>query len=98
MGHEQLSRRQTLLRNEWELALSCTRWLTIHFRDCETSTNGHLRSYGGREASLEAKAKAEADQIARDGKSIAGDAKAGAENILGDVKQKAAEVKQKVGK
>ena len=55
-------------------------------------------SYGGREASLEAKAKAEANQIAQDGKSIAGDAKAGAEGIIGDVKQKAGELKQKVVK
>lgn len=55
-------------------------------------------SYGGREASLEAKAKKEANQIAQDGKSIAGDAKAGAEGIIGDVKQKAGELKQKVVK
>ncbi|CAF9915641.1 hypothetical protein IMSHALPRED_002661 [Imshaugia aleurites] len=54
--------------------------------------------YGGREASLEAKAKTEASQIAQDGKSIAGDAKAGAEGIIGDVKQKAGELKQKVVK
>ena len=55
-------------------------------------------SYGGREASLEAKAKREANQIAQDGKSIAEDAKAGAEGIIGDVKQKAGELKQKVVK
>lgn len=40
----------------------------------------------------------EANQIAQDGKSIAGDAKAGAEGIIGDVKQKAGELKQKVVK
>ena len=57
-----------------------------------------LCSYGGREISLEAKAKAEANQIAQDGKSIAGDAKAGAEGVIGDVKQKAGELKQKVMK
>ncbi|KAF6227226.1 hypothetical protein HO133_008668 [Letharia lupina] len=55
-------------------------------------------NYGGREASLEAKAKTEANQIAQDGKSIAGDAKAGAEGIVGDVKLKAGELKQKVVK
>ncbi|KAM0802776.1 hypothetical protein BDR22DRAFT_842284 [Usnea florida] len=55
-------------------------------------------NYGGREVSLEAKAKTEANQIAQDGKSIAGDAKAGAESIIGDVKQKAGELKQKVAK
>ena len=55
-------------------------------------------SYGGREISLQAKAKTEANQIAQDGKSIAGDAKAGAESIIGDVKQKAGELKQKVAK
>ena len=58
----------------------------------------HLPSYGGREASLEAKAKNEANEIAKDGKSIASDAKAGAEGIIGDVKQKAGELKEKVVK
>ena len=57
-----------------------------------------LFSYGGREISLQAKAKTEANQIAQDGKSIAGDAKTGAEGIIGDVKQKAGELKQKVAK
>ena len=55
-------------------------------------------SFGGREASLEVKAKEEANQIAQDGRSIAGDAKASAEGIVGDVKQKAGELKQKVVK
>ena len=78
----------------------CTCWARAAYisRDCETYAKSHLRSYGGREASLEAKAKMEAEQIAQDGKSIAQDAKAGAESILGDAKQKAEELKQKVVK
>ena len=99
MGHEQLSGHGpgSTPAQGWD-------WRCLggaaynHPAICEISTNGHLRSYGGREASLEAKAKTEANQMAQDGKSIAGDAKAGAENILGDVKQKAGELKQKVGK
>lgn len=70
---------------------------TFIHKEREKPTNTSL-SYGGREASLEAKAKAEANQIAQDGKSIAEDAKAGAEGIIGEAKQKAAELKQKVVK
>ena len=96
VGHERLKSRAVLLRKEWDWHFLGA--LAYNSRDLRTSTNGHLRSYGGREASLEAKAKTEADRIAQDGTSIAQDAKAGAENILGDVKQKAGELKQKVVK
>ena len=94
-GHEQSSRRRH----------SYAKNGVVHFLDGAARNPAiakHLltvtHSYGGREASLEAKAKMEANRIAQDGKSIAGDAKAGAENIVGDVKQKVEELKQKVVK
>ena len=52
-------------------------------------------SFGGREAALKEKAKAEAQRLGTDGKVIAEDAKAGAEEIVSQAKQKAGELKEK---
>jgi hypothetical protein len=57
-----------------------------------------MYSYGGREASLEAKAKSEASRIGQDGKEMAIDAKQSAEGIVDQAKQKAGDLKAKITK
>lgn len=55
-------------------------------------------SYGGREIALKEQAANEAKRIGADGQVIAEDAKVGAEKIIGQAKQKAGELKEKVVK
>ena len=53
-------------------------------------------SFGGREESLKNQATNEAKRLAADGKEMANDAKAGAETIANQAKEKAGELKAKV--
>lgn len=55
-------------------------------------------SYGGREASLAAQAKGEAQQIGVEGKAAAKDAVAGAEKLVDQTKQKAGDLKDRLTK
>ena len=55
-------------------------------------------SYGGREAQLAARAKGEAKAVGAEGKSIGGDAKAGAQDIITQAKQKAGQLTDKISK
>ena len=64
----------------------------------DPAANILLTSFGGQEAALQQKAKSEASRLTTDGKVIAEDAKAGAETIVGQAKQKAGELKEKVVK
>ncbi|KAL9129922.1 MAG: hypothetical protein Q9217_001770 [Psora testacea] len=55
-------------------------------------------NYGGREAQLATKAKGEAKRMGHDSVEIAGDAKAGVEVLVGEARQKAGDLKERVVK